>query len=298
MKLSNLSWEGVALLATGAVLALVSTGALVKLLTSLPLNTLETALSVLAGIGLQSGLYLLSRQDDGFSLVITFILLLVSVLASTAFVEMTWQRHQQVISQNHYQQQAGSEQAQLLRQQLATVQQEIDLRMAVASRDTSGNFTTRGLNQLDNLAPLRDQARQLANQLKALNQREATTGAGTGSVQALLSGSHRFARLGLFGIIALLIDVVALCCFARLGALQRKVNQGDSPPKPIEAEPAEAPVELIKHRVLRGDLGTQPSQRQLLDEVKTAFRELTDNGHLIKNGQYFELCIDAKEEAV
>ncbi|WBA86501.1 hypothetical protein [Endozoicomonas sp. GU-1] len=294
MKLSELSFEGVALLATGAVLALVSTGALVKLLTSLPLNGLETALSVLAGIGLQSGLYLLARQGDLFSRLITTILLLVSVLASTAFVEMAWQRHQHQISLNHQQQQAGSEQAQLLRQQLTTVQQEIDLRMSVAGRDTAGNFTTRGLQQLDNLAPLRNQASELAAQLQALNHHDATTGADSGSVQALLSGSHRFARLGLFAVIALLIDVVALCCFSRLGQLHRLVNQGGSLPVPTAPNEQTTPVERIKHRVLRGDLGAQPSQRQLIDEVKTAFRELSDDGQLIKNGQYFELRIDAR----
>ena len=294
MKMSDLSLEGIALLATGAALALVSTGALVKLVTSLPLESFEYWLSVLAGIGLQSGLYLLARQDDGFSAFLTVVLLLVSVLASTAFVEMAWQRHQHQVSLNHQQQQAGSEQAQLLRQQLATVQQEIDLRMSVASRDTAGNFTTRGLQQLDNLAPLRNQASELAAQLQSLNHRDAATGADSGSVQALLSGSHRFARLGLFAVIALLIDVVALCCFARLGQLHRKVNQCESLPEPFAQNEQSTPVERIKHRVLRGDLGAQPSQRQLIDEVKTAFRELSDDGQLIKNGQYFELRIDAR----
>lgn len=285
---------------TGAILALVSTGALVKLLTSLPLSRLETALAVMSGIGLQGGLYLLARQGDWLSRLVTSVLLLVSVLASTAFVEMAWQRHQQVVQQSNRLHQAGSEQAQLLRQQLATVQQEIDLRMAVASRDTSGNFTTRGLNQLDNLAPLRTQANQMAQQLSALNQVEADNGAQSGSVQALLSGSHRFARLGLFALVALLIDTVALLCLARFSGLAYTVNQGEpvvDPARPIVLNEQISPVDQIKSRVLRGDLGAQPSQRQLLDEVKTAFRELADNGQLIKNGQCFELRIDARGEA-
>lgn len=294
MKLSALSFERSALLATGAVLALVSTGALVKLLASLPLNDLETGLSVLAGIGLQSGLYLLARQGDLFSRLITTVLLLVSVMASTAFVEMAWQRHQQQAALNHHQQRAGSEQAQLLRQQLTTVQQEIDLRMSVASRDTSGNFTTRGMQQLDNLAPLREQAGRLGQQLQALNHGEAAAKAEANSMQALLSGSGRTARLGLFAVIALLIDVVGLFCFARLDGVSQPVKQGESLPEALSQVEPGSPVELIKERVLRGDLGAQPSQRQLLDEVKTAFRELADNGQLIKNGQYFELRVDAR----
>ena len=100
--------------------------------------------------------------------------------------------------------------------------------------------------------------------------------------------------------IALLIDIVALLCLARFSGLAYAVNQGEpvvDPAGPIVLNEQISPVDQIKSRVLRGDLGAQPSQRQLLDEVKTAFRELADNGQLIKNGQCFELCIDARGEA-
>ena len=197
---------------------------------------------------------------------------------------MAWQRHVVSVQQVNSRQQSGSEQAQLLRQSLADTQQEIAIRMAVAERDTSGNYTSRGLNQLDEIRPLREEARALVHQLAQLQNTGAVTGADSGSVQAIITGSGRLTRLLVFAVIALLIDGVALLSFARAGRCSWRTPTGDTT---SDSPRFTDPVAQIKSRVLSGELGEQPSQRQLLDEVKTAFRELADSGQIAKTGPVF-----------
>ena len=276
--------EAVALLGTGAVLALVSTGALIVLLISLPLSGTEQVLAVATGAGLQACLYLLAQQKDLFSRSMTLVLLLVSVLASTAFMEMAWQRHLVVVQQHHASQQSGSEQAQLLRQSLNNLQQQIDIRIQTAQRDTSGKYTTRGLQQLDSADRLQQRAEQLAQQLAQTKNTESATGAETGSIQALLAGAHRFIRLIVFAVLGVLIDLGALACLYRGKPKQTEKSSTESEP-----QQQSDPVQYLEKRILAGDFGEQPSQRQAIDEIKNAFDQLTEAGQLVKEGQRFTI---------
>lgn len=284
--------EDYALQLAGCTLALVSTGALVMLLVSLPMGKVEKGLATAAGIALQLCLYLFSRVKQKRSKGMAFVLLLVSVTATAAFMEQAWQNHI-----NHQQQltetrQAESYQVQSLRKSLDILDQQISIRLDVSQRDTSGSYRSRGLEQLDDVKDLQQQRNQVMQELKQLQPQTITAGAEAGSMQALLAGTQRPARLSIFALLALLIDLSALLAIGvQQPAAAVKTQPQDNPKQPDEPrkESDTSPVFHLRDRILSGEFGNPPSQRQAVSEVKQAFDQLADDGQLVKVGNRFEL---------
>ena len=287
-----------ALQLAGYTLALVSTGALVVLLVSLPMGKVEKSLATCAGVALQVCLYLFSRTTTKRSRAMACILLLVSVTATAAFMEQAWQTHisQQTLVNDS--RQAESYQVQALRQSLNILDQQIRIRLDVSARDTSGSYRTRGLEELDNVTDLQQQRTEVLQQLEQLQQQGISTGAEAGSMQALLAGSNRNTRLALFALLALLIDLSALLAMGvQQPAAADKPQPEDQPEQPDDnTEQDEAcPVGHLRDRILSGDFGNPPSQRQAVAEVKQAFDGLAEDGHLAKVGNRFELVNEVIE---
>ena len=279
---------------TGAVLALVSTGALVLLLASLPMGRIETLMAGAAGVALQGCLYLFARGSGMTCRTLSVVLLAVSVAASVAFMEQAWRlygeqaRRQQV--------QAGDDDflVRQLKQQLDSLQQAITVRLATAERDTGGRYTTRGLDQLDTVRELEQQRGALLQQLRQSRQQAGDTAA-DGSLQALLDGAPRPVRLGVFSLLAVLVDLCALAALNRVRPVPESVTgkdcrstETDDTPLP-QQEDGRCPIEQVEARILAGDFGNPPSKRMAESEIQQAFERLAEKGRLVKTGQRFEL---------
>ncbi len=229
-SITNKLIESTAYLVTGSILAAVSTAALVMLLDSLPMSSAEQIIAIAAGIGLQCSLYLLAKKRDIAARFVVVVLLCVSVVASVAFFESSWNKHANKIK--HAQIEAAalslsnnrlsfekSERAAQIRRKIDTLNNIIAIKFDVATKDTAGNYTTRGLNQLKEIEPLTVQIDTLSKELHALatstSYNTVIQQSETGSLQALLADASRPVRFLVFAVLGALIDICALLCLCR-----------------------------------------------------------------------------------
>ena len=186
----------------GAVLGVVSTGALVMLLISLPMDDRQLYMAVAAGVALQCCLYLFARSDNRQQQVTAWMLLVMSVVATTGFMEYAWQKH--LAEQERIQSEAvaGSFVVQQLQQEIADRNQQIKLMLQSSEIDISATYRDRSDIRMDKLQPLYKERDALMQQLAQQQSKVSNTGVAQGSLQALLTGVNHWIRLALFAALA------------------------------------------------------------------------------------------------
>ncbi|WP_157794304.1 hypothetical protein [Endozoicomonas ascidiicola] len=259
-------------------LAFVSTGALAMLLISLPMNELQLIMSTAAAISLQLCLYLFSRSHHKKLQIMAAVLLILSVMATTAFMESAWQQHIAIFEKELIESNNNSFAAQQQRQQISDITRQINLIMQSTEDDINNGYRQRSDNRLEQLDALYVQREALVQQLR-IQPESHTRGAETGSFQALMTGLSREVRLCIFFVIAMLIDYTALLALGMVKPTESKVKHDDS----VDWST------LLEERILSGVYGQTPSQRQMIDEIKSAFESLLDQGLLSKEDKRFKL---------
>ncbi len=195
----------------GMVLAIVSTAALVLALVGMVASPIEQAMAIAAGVALQFCLYLFSR--DKKDLWLSWILLVVSVSATSAFMEFSWQKQKAEALRQQQSATAGSYVAQQLKQQIDDINRQMDIRLNVSERDTSGQYRSRGISQLDSkVASLTEERNHLLSRLQAVETIVATVP--TGTIDAVIGQAGWKIRLTLFFALSLLLDYCTIRCLS------------------------------------------------------------------------------------
>ncbi|AMO55971.1 hypothetical protein GZ77_07295 [Endozoicomonas montiporae] len=195
----------------GLVLAIVSTAALVLALAGMVSSPVEQGMAIAAGVALQICLYLFARNKKDQWL--SWVLLVVSVLATAAFMEYAWQQQRAGTVQQQQSATADNYVAQQLKQQIDDINRQMAIRLNVSERDTSGNFRTRGINQLDDeVSDLTEERNQLLSQLQEIETASATAPAG--SMDAVVGNAPWLIRLVVFLALSLLLDYCTIRCLS------------------------------------------------------------------------------------
>jgi len=297
----------------GFVLAFVSTGAMVMTLQSLMQDWVSKALAVLAGIALQGCLYLFSNRRNHRIRAFSWLLLTFSVIATTWFMDATWQQQRQQQAIEHNQQAEQSWQAEQIRNQVNQLNQQIEINLDSASTDTGTSYRQRGIDTLSNLDKLYQRRDNLLEQLNGIN----TNAASKNSASAFEETAEL--RISLFAVIALIIDISAILAFASLAKpavtepkqptltdqqpQQSVITQTlPCPNEPAvqdrqpEAEPEDKPDHLgtILAKIRAGEYGEFVPVKQIVEsepvrhpELKSGIDQLLDEGVLIKSGNRY-----------
>lgn len=187
----------------GVLLALASTGAMVYTLQSLVTGVIPKALACVAGLALQGCLYLFSNSANhrvrGFSVV----LLVLSVMMSTWFMEAAWSKQQaqqnsalQVQVNNRYDIEQVRVEVDLLNSQIHTLQLSSD-------DDIKNGYRARGLATQNDINDLKAKRQILLDKFDTLKDQQPT--APVPVFEAII-----WVRLSLFFLIAMVIDIAAI----------------------------------------------------------------------------------------
>ena len=187
----------------GVALALASTGAMVFTLQDLVTGLLAKSLASLAGMALQGCLYLFARSDQHRVWVFSWVLLLLSVLMSSWFMESTWQQQQSFNRKETQQQVNNNYQVEQQQQQIADLNQQITLMLASADTDTRSGYRDRALKTLAAVETLKIQRQQLLASLGNIQEQGR-------AVELSLFEQYDTLRITLWMLIALVIDVAAI----------------------------------------------------------------------------------------
>ena len=194
----------------GCVLAFASTGAMVMTLQSLMQGWASKALAVLAGIALQGCLYLFANNRNHRIRAFSWLLLTFSVIATTWFMDTTWQQQRQQQTVEHNQQAEQSWQAEQIRNQVNQLNQQIEISLNSASTDTGSSYRQRGIETLSSLDELYQRRDDLLEKLNGIN-----TSASRNNNASVFEETPPI-RIGLFAMIALIIDISAILAFGTL----------------------------------------------------------------------------------
>ena len=238
----------------GMVLAIVSTAALVLALVGLVASPTEQAMAIAAGVALQFCLYLFSRDKKDRWL--SWILLVVSVSATSAFMEFSWQKQKAEALRQQQSATADSYVAQQLKQQIDHINRQMDIRLNVSERDTSGQYRSRGISQLDSkVAMLTEERNQLLSRLQAVETVVAIIP--TGTIDAVIGQAGWKIRLTLFFALSLLLDYCTIRCLStRMPEIKKEetaekkeedsASTKDSKPKAVLAQSAFENIDSVK----------------------------------------------------
>ncbi|MBO9493823.1 hypothetical protein J7438_06955 [Thalassotalea sp. G20_0] len=283
-------FEVVCLRGFGVALAVVSTGALVLLLVSLPMTDVQLTMTTITGIALQGCLYLFARSEDVRLQRMGWVLLVGSVIATAAFLESAWQQHVAQLNHKQVDSVASSFTVQQIQREIEDRNRQIDVMLSASEKDVASIYRDRSDKRNDKLTPLYQQRDELMQQLKQQQQQTLSSGAEAGSLQAMLTGVSREARLATFVVMAALIDYTALLALGMVSRTESltaaEVQQPESVVNQLDSVEW---IAVLQQRILSGEFGEHPSQRQMIDEVKQAYEALKDDGRLVKDGQRFRV---------
>lgn len=286
---------------------------------SMPTDTLGKVIAGVTATALEAckysffpaGIYYLRKRNVGGAglLLIGILLLVVSVSATTAFLETSYHQQQTDAQQN-------SVEHQTKKQQLNSLQQQIDTLNNLIAADAQADRRTRAL--------------EYTKQVKELEEKRDTTLAGfqnikespQGGAQSLFSvlamplhSSPDAVRQGAFIGLALIVDVSAIACLLSLTGLPAKAaptepQKAPQNPKSMPVLIAGRPQQLteppptqlndsdhaLAARIVAGEFGEQPKVRDVMvlakarhPEVKKVFDLLLDSNQLKREGKKFFL---------
>ena len=248
----------------GLVLAIASTGAMVMTMQSLVNGWIAKSLTICAGIALQGCLYLFSNNSNHRIRWFSYLLLVFSVIATTWFMDATWQQQQNNLIQQNRQQADQSWQAEQIRSQINELNQQIEISLNSASTDTNSNYRDRGIRTLSGLDDMRQRRDNLMAELDGLT--ETTT---TLTEQSVFESTPQI-RILMFVLIAIIIDVSAILAFGTLAAgnpeplIQEKPatqpQWHDPKPQP-QIQPQLQQREPARELIIQENLQPQPDLR-------------------------------------
>ncbi len=293
----------------GLVLAIASTGAMVMTMQSLVNGWIAKSLTICAGIALQGCLYLFSNNSNHRIRWFSYLLLVFSVIATTWFMDTTWQQQQYHRATEQNQQANQSWQATQIRQQIEELNREINISTTSAEIDIGANYRDRGNSTMSEL----DRKKLARNELMA--ELKNHTGAAPQLTGKSIFEETAQLRIGLFAFISLIIDLSAILAF---GALPKPAPKEPSQPKPENSQPdyqpnqertytapttpqPEAPQEDrpdylgdILARIRAGDYGEFVPVKQIVEsepvrhpELKAGIDQLIMEGVLSKSGNRY-----------
>lgn len=285
----------------GCVLAFASTGAMVMTLQSLMQGWVSKALAVLAGVALQGCLYLFANNKNHRIRFFSWLLLAFSVIATTWFMDTTWQqqRQQQAIQNNEQAEQSW--QADQIRNQVNQLNQQIEISLNSASTDTGSSYRQRGIDTLSSLDNLYQRRDSLLEQLDGINTSES------GNDGTSVFEDTPPLRIGLFAFISLIIDTSAILAFSTLvkpeimgqeqPKQQEQPRQSDPQPQEPKQEPVQEPTDhlgTILAKIRAGEYGEFVPVKQIVEsepvrhpELKAGIDQLMEEGVLIKSGNRY-----------
>ncbi len=296
----------------GCVLALSSTGALVMTLQSLMNGWIAKALAIAAGIALQGCLYLFASHTHHRIRWFSSVLLVFSVVATTWFMEATWQQQQATFIQQGKKQASQSWQVEQLRQQITNLNRQIEINLNSANADTQNNFRQRGINTLSSQDDLYSRLNEAMEQLNAI-QKAASTPPPVYSAMEV----NTPVRLALFALIATIIDLSAILAFRHQTSGYRRVSEREdfiqqqgtrTNPESVTQNEPHNPIAALLARIRNGEYGEFVPVKQIVEsepvrhpELKTGLNQLIDEGVLVKSGNRYrhigfnrqdELCVN------
>lgn len=283
----------------GLILAAASTGALILTLQELVNGMSATILATGAGLALQICLYLFARHPGHRVRWFAHGLLGLSVLVTAWYMENTWQQHQseQLIRQ---QQQAGDRfLVKQQQQQLNQLNQQIEILLASAKRDTGNQYRTRGLNTLNNLDDLYERRDSLLAILQQQNHTAATELVGQN-----LFMSNDALRISLFLVLALMIDLAAIIALQPISrsdnllTSQTQFYESESISQHIQEDhPSDlehSVLDQIMERIRNGNYGEFVPVKQIVEkeairhpELKSGLNQLLNEGVVSKVGNRY-----------
>jgi hypothetical protein len=215
----------------GVALALTSTGALVLTLKDLVTGIEAQIMACIAGVALQGCLYLFSHHDHYRIRCFSCLLLILSVVFSTWYLESTWQTRQTEMAQQTQQLNHQGWQTEQQQQTINDLNLQINILLASAKTDIDTGYRDRGLKTLETVDNLKQQRQKLS---EALHTQQQTT-----VVQPSIFEQNNTIRLSLFGLIALLIDITAILALKPAhSSIQKVTTDPDSPQKPKQEQSA------------------------------------------------------------
>ena len=280
----------------GLALALTSTGALVLTLKDLVTGTEAKILACLAGVALQGCLYLFAHHEHHRIRIFSSLLLLLSILFTTWYLENTWQArqaHRVDQAQQSIQQEWQNQQQQ---QQVSDLNHQINIMLVSAQTDINNGYRDRGLTTLARVEDLK-------------KQRQALTGHVATQQQAVALKTSAFeqitwVRLTLFGLIALIIDLSAILAMKPVRAVTEKHNEKATPDQGARPKPTQNPLldnpsneyQTIMMAIVQGDVA--PSKNQVRKQMNIGatkvgdyFRRMVSEGVLQQDNRgYYQLA--------
>ena len=254
----------------GVCLALASTSALVITLQTLVIGLPAKIIACLAGVALQGCLYLFANHAHYRVRLFSGVLLLLSVSMTTLFIENTWQLQQQRNDDERALQQSGSVQAQQIYYEIAELNNQIAGLLKTAETDSATGYRDRSLTTQQTIQALQDKRTQLQtdlNTLPALVHHQPT-----------ILEQYTGLRLGLFALIAVLIDLAAMIALAQPRPEKTKIQTEQTPPTKKQFIPEVVPVDPDYQNVVQAITSghVPPSKNQVRKQLNIGAGKVAD----------------------
>ena len=301
------------------LLCLVTLASTVLFWSSMPTDTFGKALAGVTAAALEAckyaffpaGVYYLKRRNPGGAglLLMGVVLVGISVAATTGFL------------QNAYNQQAKAEQQNSLeyqtkKQQLDSLQQQIDTLNNLIAADAAGSYRTRALQTADQVKKLEQARNQALADIKTYRESPQGNAQALFATWALpLGTSPEALRQGAFMGLAVIVDICAIAGLLALGGLGNKTAQAEAakaakqsqqpePPTTTKPEPQQQPKpdplnereQQIAAAIIAGKHGHPVSVRGVIAGEKAShatvsrvLQNLIEKNHVKRDGKKFHL---------
>lgn len=290
--------------------------------TSMPTDTFGKALAGVTATALEAckyaffpaGVYYLKKRNPGGLglLLMGVILLCISVAAITGFLENAYNQHAQSAQQNTLEYQTK-------KQQLNSLQQQIDTLNNLIAADAAGSYRTRALDTSKKVKELEEIRNAALAELKTY--RESPQGNAQSLFSALaipIGASQDAVRQAAFMGLAIIVDICAISALLALGGMGRTNNTparikpdqqqektktsmlekaAQITPKSENKKPELTDREIgLSKKILAGVFGNPISVRNFIANSKVGYPtakkvldHLIDLNMVIRNGKQYEL---------
>lgn len=258
-----------------------------------------------------AGIYYLKKRNIGGAglLLMGVVLLGISVAATTGFLENAYNQQQQFTQQN-------SLEFQTKKQQLNSLQQQIDTLNGLVAADAQGSYRTRAYENAEKVKTLELQRDKALAEIKEYRQTVQ------GNAQSLFSAvsiplgqSPEAVRQGAFMALAVIVDICAIAALLALSGLREKSVSvmAEIPTQPIITTETPTPTkstppdkqiavtlspqeQQIAEQIIAGKFGDPPPVRKVIEEtnqrhavVKKIMDHLVEKHQLKREGKQFRL---------
>lgn len=258
-----------------------------------------------------AGVYYLKKRNAGGALllIIGVVLVGISVAATTGFLENAYNQQAQATQQN-------SLEYQTKKQQLNSLQQQIDSLNSLVAADAQGSYRTRAIETAKQVKILEQQRDNALAEIKGYRETAQGNAQSLFSVLAIpLGASPEAVRQSAFIGLAVIVDICAIAGLLALGGIGKKPKPEPTPiwsepPKntaTIEREkavpaPKQKPQELneveqqVAKKILAGEFGQPPAVRRIISDGKVThqiaskiLRYLVEQNQVRREGKQYQL---------